>query len=184
MGTRCRARRVACHFALSVNMDLQLVRELRNSIKDCSDRGLIVAAKWYITALRRTNPALKLHRALGLPSFISRYHNTNEMRLLPIQKPDFRPQHPHARAHPALRLHLPPHHTWLLDRLSHLGATNPAPSHPRVKNGKQSLSWQRKLLFLRPSRMLHPKTSAERYTCYATVEVSKGSFYPYTANFW
>ncbi|KAI9569620.1 hypothetical protein HD554DRAFT_2089548 [Boletus coccyginus] len=27
-------------------MDLQLVRELRNSIKDCSDRGLIVAAKW------------------------------------------------------------------------------------------------------------------------------------------
>jgi anaphase-promoting complex subunit 8 len=28
-------------------MDTRLVRELRNSIKDCTNRGLAVAAKWY-----------------------------------------------------------------------------------------------------------------------------------------
>lgn len=91
-------------------MDPQLVRELRNSIKDCSERGLVVAGKWYITALHLTNLTLKVHHELGLPSFISRYHNTNETRLLLIQDPGFLPQHPHACAPLALRLHLPPHH--------------------------------------------------------------------------
>lgn len=40
-------------------MDLQLVRELRNSIKDCSERGLVVAGKWYIAALHRTKPNIE-----------------------------------------------------------------------------------------------------------------------------
>jgi hypothetical protein len=92
------------------DMDLQLVRELRNSIKDCSERGLVVAGKWYITAFHRTNITLKVHHESGLPSFTSRYHNTNETCLLLIQEPDFPPQHPHARAHLALRFHLPPYH--------------------------------------------------------------------------
>lgn len=106
-GTR-QVHRVVFHFL--ADMDLQLVRELRNSIKDCSERGLAVAGKWYITALHRTNLTLKVHHELGLPSFISRYHNTNETRLLLVQEPNFPPQHPPARAPLALRLHLQPHH--------------------------------------------------------------------------
>lgn len=160
-------------------MDLQLVRELRNSIKDCSERGLVVAGKWYITTLHHTNLTLKIHHALGLPSFISRYHNTNETRLLRIQEQDFRPQHLHAPTHLAPRLHLPPHQQELLDQF----AKYPL-SHPQVKNAKASLNRQTKRLFLPPSRMLHPKISAERCTCYATVEVSKRSFCLYTANSW
>ena len=29
-------------------MDPQRLSELRNSIKDCSDRGLLIASKWYV----------------------------------------------------------------------------------------------------------------------------------------
>lgn len=138
-------------------MDLQLVRELRHSIKDCSERGLVVAGKWYIAALHRTNLTLKVHHALGLPSFIFRYHSTNEMRLLLIQEPDSRPQHLRARIHLALHLRLPPHQLNLLDRLSYPGATQHPLSYLRIKNAKLSLSGPRKLFFSQPSRTLHPK---------------------------
>ncbi|KAF8554160.1 TPR-like protein [Imleria badia] len=43
-------------------MDLQLVRELRNSIKDCSERGLVAAGKWsaelYLSILQHKRDAL------------------------------------------------------------------------------------------------------------------------------
>lgn len=90
------------------DMDLQLVRELRSSIKDCSERGLVVAGKWYITALHRTNLTLKIHHTSGPPSFISRYRSTNETRLLMIHDPRSQPQRLPASAHLALRLHLLP----------------------------------------------------------------------------
>ena len=156
------SRRVplSSHFLWFVvrRMDLQLVRELRNSIRDCSERGLVVAGKWYIVALHRMNLTLKAHHPSGLPSFISRYHSTNETRLLLIHEPDSPPRHPHARTRLALRLYSPAHQRKLLDRLSHLGTTKPPPSHPRIKNAKPSSSRPKKLHFLQPSRILHPKT--------------------------
>lgn len=60
VGTVADPRSTANHL-LQFDMDLQLVRELRDSIKDCSDRGLVVAGKWYTTALRRTDLTLKTH---------------------------------------------------------------------------------------------------------------------------
>lgn len=172
-------------FGVVRDMDLQLVRELRNSIKDCSERGLAVAGKWYIATFHHPNLTLKAHpNASGLPSFISRYRNTSGTRLLMIQDLDSRPQRLSARAHLALRLRLPPHQHRLSHRLLHPRITKAPPSHPRVKNARLSLSRPKKPLFLQPSHMSRLKTLAERYTCCATAKVSRGSLYTYTANFW